>query len=130
MIQDNYQKAIRFAGVKHALQKTPGTEANYLAHLSCVAMELMTAYLHASDFDLVFAVQLALLHDTLEDTDTTLDELIEQFSLKIAEGVSALTKDNKLNTKQEQMLDSLSRIKCMSNEVGLVKLADRITNLQ
>jgi (p)ppGpp synthase/HD superfamily hydrolase len=130
MIQDNYQKAINFAGTKHALQKVPGLESNYLSHLSCVAMEVMTAYFHTPDFDIVFAVQLALLHDTLEDTDTTFDELIEQFDIKIANGVLALTKNKKLNTKQQQMLDSLERIKRMPNEVGLVKLADRITNLQ
>jgi (p)ppGpp synthase/HD superfamily hydrolase len=130
MLQQKYQKAIRFAGEKHANQNVPGTDANYLAHLSCVAMEIMVAYDNSNNFDLSFAVQLAFLHDILEDTETTINELEVQFDLKIALGVSALTKNEKLNTKQEQMLDSLSRIKQMPVEVGVVKLADRITNLQ
>lgn len=48
----------------------------------------------------------------------------------MAEGVAALTKNNSLLTKQEKMQDSLSRIKETFKEVAIVKLADRITNLQ
>jgi len=75
MTQELYQKAIRFAGAKHAKQQVPGTKTNYLAHVSNVAMEVMLAHAQQPDFDLDFAVQLALLHDTLEDTDTDMLEL-------------------------------------------------------
>ena len=40
MIQSIYQKAMKFAGEKHASQKVPGSNANYLLHLSNVAMEI------------------------------------------------------------------------------------------
>jgi (p)ppGpp synthase/HD superfamily hydrolase len=44
--------------------------------------------------------------------------------------VQALTKDDSFLTKKEKMADSLKRINQLEKEVGLVKLADRITNLQ
>ncbi|PNW29147.1 HD domain-containing protein [Formosa algae] len=130
MIQELYQKAIQFSGEKHSEQKVPGSNANYVLHLSNVAMEVLMAYQNTPDFDLAFAIQLALLHDTLEDTSTTFKTLEKKFGIAIAEGVSALTKDETLPTKTERMLDSLKRINTLEKEVGLVKLADRITNLQ
>ena len=130
MIQEYYQKAIKFAGEKHSQQKVPGSEANYVLHLSNVAMEVLVAYQNKPDFDLVFTVQLALLHDTLEDTDTTFEALTNEFGLAVAKGVQALTKDDTFSTKKERVLDSLERINTKEKEVGLVKLADLITNLQ
>ncbi len=130
MTQELYQKAMKFAGEKHRHQKVPGTGANYLLHLSNVAMEVLIAYHHVSSFDLDFAVQVAILHDTIEDTEATYEEIREVFGEAVAEGVQALTKNDQLATKQEKMMDSLSRIKAQPKEVGMVKLADRITNLQ
>lgn len=130
MIQDLYQKALKFAGEKHAHQKVPGTEANYLLHISSVAMEILLAYTHAPTFDLALAIQAAILHDVLEDTDTDYQEVQELFGDRVAKAVSALTKNTDLPTKREQMLDSLKRINQGEKETGIVKLADRITNLQ
>lgn len=128
--QSIYQKAIKFAGEKHHQQKVPGSQANYLLHLSNVAMEVITAYMHEPDFDLNLAIQLALLHDTIEDTETSSKEIEENFSPQIAEGVAALTKDKSISDKLAKMKDSLERIKGTYKEVAIVKLADRITNLQ
>lgn len=130
MIQDEYQKAIKFAGVKHQNQKVPGTEANYLLHISNVAMEILLAYIENNNFDVSYALQLALLHDTLEDTETEFSELEKEFGSKVALGVQALTKNENLVSKKEKMTDSLNRINELEKEVGMVKLADRITNLQ
>jgi (p)ppGpp synthase/HD superfamily hydrolase len=47
----------------------------------------------------------------------------------VAGGVKALTKNESLPTKHEQMVDSLERIKIQPVEIWMVKLADRITNL-
>lgn len=130
-IQYIYQKAILFAATKHAEinQTIPGTKLPYVVHISNVTMEILTTKNHPSDFDLGLAVQLALLHDTLEDTSATLDEIAETFGVKVAEGVAALTKNEDL-PKEERMADSLQRIGKLSKEVAAVKLADRITNLQ
>ncbi|MDW3649357.1 MAG: HD domain-containing protein [Bacteroidia bacterium] len=130
MIQEIYQKALKFAGEKHANQQVPGSSANYLLHISNVAMEVLQSHAATPDFDLELAVQTAILHDTIEDTAATFDEVAENFGGKVAKAVSALSKNKNLSTKQEQMEDSLKRINACDKEAGIVKLADRITNLQ
>ena len=129
--QSVYQKTIKFATSKHLEQNqnVPGTNLPYVVHLSNVAMEIFLAAQNCAGFDLNFAIQLALLHDTVEDTTTTLEELEIEFGKDIAEGVSALTKNDGLS-KSEAMTDSLNRIKKLRKEAWAVKLADRITNLQ
>jgi guanosine-3',5'-bis(diphosphate) 3'-pyrophosphohydrolase len=76
-----------------------------------------------------FAINLALLHDVLEDTPCQMEELQEKFGKAVADGVNALTKNESLE-KSLRMSDSLERILASPPEVGMVKLADRITNLQ
>ena len=129
-IQEIYQKALKFAGEKHSEQKVPGSEANYLLHISNVCMEILVAYSENKSFDVDFAIQVAALHDVIEDTDTSFEEVVDLFGESVACGVSALSKDKTFENKRESMLDSLSRIQAQPKEVGMVKLADRITNLQ
>jgi guanosine-3',5'-bis(diphosphate) 3'-pyrophosphohydrolase len=128
-VQQAYQMAIRYAGERHADQKMPASGASYLVHLSNVAMEVILAERHTRDFDLEFAVQVALLHDVLEDTPTSFKEVVESFSPEIAEAVLALTKNEELPA-DIQIPDSLMRIKALRKEVWAVKLADRISNMQ
>ncbi|MFC2124040.1 HD domain-containing protein [Bacteroidota bacterium] len=130
-IQSLYQKALTFAATKHMEkgQTVPGTDLPYTVHLSNVAMEILVAGSNTPDFNTTFAVQVALLHDTLEDTSTTYEELRERFGTDIADAVQALSKNQDL-PKEEQMDDSIQRIKKTPKEVWAVKLADRITNLQ
>lgn len=127
--QEAYIKAYRFAAERHKGQLVPGTEWSYLAHLSMVSMEIIAALNHETDMDGDLAVQVAILHDTIEDTDTTYEELLSEFGQRVADGVLALTKDKKIE-KQHQMSDSLKRIVRQPREIWMVKLADRITNLQ
>lgn len=135
--QENYQKALHFAGLVHGDQKYPGKPYTYLVHTSMVAMEIMAASINginndednSTNINWDLAVQCAILHDTLEDTETTYEELENEFGQEIADGVLALTK-NKDMEKSLQMEDSLKRIKDQPKEIWLVKLADRITNLQ
>lgn len=96
MSQDLYQKAILFAGEKHKNQKFPNTEIPYIVHLSNVAMEVIMAWSKHKNFDINTAVQIALLHDVLEDTDTTYEELEETFGNDVATGVLTLTKQTEL----------------------------------
>jgi (p)ppGpp synthase/HD superfamily hydrolase len=79
-------------------------------------MEILLAHKENQDFDLNYAVQLALLHDTLEDTETKLSELEEKFGEKVALGVEALTKNDNLTSKKERMDDSLIRINKLERE--------------
>ncbi|MFD1314109.1 HD domain-containing protein [Namhaeicola litoreus] len=128
-IQSKYQEAALFAAEKHQIQNVPGTKANYFLHLSNVAMEILIASSHTPNFDVEFAIQVALLHDTLEDTHTSFAEITEIFGPYVAQAVLALTKDDQL-PQEEQIFDSIERIKKLQPEVWAVKLADRISNLQ
>ena len=128
-LQDYYQKAIKFAAEAHKDQKIPGSEMSYMVHLSNVAMEILMASQQSPGFDRQFAIQVALLHDLLEDTSTSFDDIREKFGTNIARAVLALTKNEALPAT-EQIPDSLSRIKLEPKEVWAVKLADRISNMQ
>jgi (p)ppGpp synthase/HD superfamily hydrolase len=104
---------------------------------SIVAMEITAALSVEPVRNPDLAVQCALLHDTIEDTDVTYDQVKDQFGTNVADGVMALSQDitvaaseSKLKRKSLQLEDSVRRIKLQPMEVWMVKLADRITNLQ
>jgi GTP diphosphokinase / guanosine-3',5'-bis(diphosphate) 3'-diphosphatase len=56
-------------------------------------------------------VHCALFHDSIEDTNTSYNDIKNDFGKEVADGVLALTKNFDLPTKSEQMKDSLQRIK-------------------
>jgi len=126
--QSSYIKAYRFAAKAHQGQLFPGTDLPYIMHISYVSMEVIACLDIEKAHDGDLAVQCALLHDVIEDTDITYSDVENAFGSKVAQGVLALTKNVTL-TKEHRMHDSLERIKQQSYEVWLVKLADRITNL-
>jgi guanosine-3',5'-bis(diphosphate) 3'-pyrophosphohydrolase len=130
-IQAIYQEAILFAAGRHAQdnQTLPDSDIPYVVHLSNVCMEILIAGQHTDDFNWSLAVQSALLHDVLEDTDTTESEIEVRFGATVTQSVIALTKNEAL-PKAGRLPDSLRRIKECPNETWAVKLADRITNLQ
>jgi len=127
--QEIYLKALHFAADAHRGQKVPGKELPYIIHPVSVCMEIMAAITVEGMRNPDLAVQCALLHDTVEDTDTTLNDINSLFGREVAAGVGALTKNREL-PKEERMADSLERINEMPAEIAAVKLADRITNLQ
>lgn len=107
-----------------------GQQREYLSHIGRVTLEIQYAVQQGADLNAELAIICAILHDTIEDTPTTYEEIKEQFGQTIAEGVLALTKNERLPDKRSQMLDSLHRIKQQSKEVWMVKMADRVCNLQ
>lgn len=127
-LQEKWLAAWHFAARAHASQKLPGGDLPYLVHLGAVAMEVLVAHQERPFPDPALAIECALLHDTLEDTDTAESELAARFGQRVASGVRALTKDPSL-PKDGAMADSLRRIRLQPLEVWAVKLADRITNL-
>ena len=127
-LQEVYISALRYASLKHKGQNVPGTEFPYIVHVVNVAAEVLIAVYESGDLDANFAVTLALLHDVLEDTKVTYEEINKMFGERVAEGVLALTKFSNLE-KENQIKNSIDRIKLLEKEVGVVKLADRITNL-
>ncbi|ACA98726.1 MULTISPECIES: HD domain-containing protein [Cyanophyceae] len=128
--QDKYQKAWNFASNAHNGQKLPGSDIPYINHLGLVAMEATATVAHERIDNPNILVLCALLHDVIEDTSTTFEDVKRDFGIEIADGVLALTKNTELPSKFEQMKDSINRIQLQPKEVWMVKLCDRITNLQ
>lgn len=129
--QDLYLKTLNFASYYHRNQLLPGSEKPYISHPVSVAMEIMSAFAFGqSEGNCNLALQCALLHDIIEDTDGDYETILSVFGEDVGKGVVALTKDNRLDTKEAKMADSLARIKKEPYEVWMVKMADRITNLQ
>ena len=135
--QDTYIKAYKFAAEAHNGQLVPGTTLPYLMHISMVAMEITAALAVEQVDNPDLAIQCALLHDTIEDTDVTYDDVVKQFGTDVADGVMALTIDEtigpdlgKFERRWMQLEDYLRRIKQQPREIWMVKMADRITNLQ
>lgn len=71
----------------------------------------------------------ALLHDTIEDTDTTADELKSRFGKRITNIVLEVTDDKSL-PKTERKLAQIEHAKHASKRAKLVNLADKICNLR
>ena len=127
-----YKDALAFALRAHGIQKTP-EGLPYSFHICSVANEIINSLsMHNISYDEAnTAIACALLHDVNEDTPTTVSrDTLELYNIdEVIAGVQALTKNEKLQTKKEQMKDSLDRLLIQPYCVQMVKLADRITNL-
>jgi (p)ppGpp synthase/HD superfamily hydrolase len=127
--QDLYKRALDFAARAHGSQQVPGSGFPYVVHLTKVAMEATAACIADPSLDADLVIPCALLHDSMEDAGVTCDQLAAAFGERIASGVQALTKNSTL-PKASRMPDALARIRQQPREIWVVKLADRITNLE
>ena len=127
--QEKFLKAYHFAARAHRGQEYSGTGLPYMMHISFVTMEVCAALTVESVDDPDLAVQSAILHDVIEDTGVTKSRLKELFGKHVANGVDALSKNKKLK-KKDRLQDSIERILKQPPEIWMVKLADRISNLQ
>ncbi len=120
------KKAIQFAARKHNGQlRISHTEGPlpYITHLFSVA--LLVAEDGASD-DVVTA---ALLHDTLEDTATTREELVSAFNERVAELVEAVSEHKELSWK-ERKNDYLARLAHADEDALVIAIADKVDNVE
>lgn len=117
-----------FAVHRHHGQHFSGTGLPYLTHIGAVVMTLLPALLAGEADDAELSIVCAILHDTVEDTETTLKEIQEEFGEAVAAGVSALTKSEE-KSGEDAMRDSLDRILRQPRDIWRVKLSDRIANL-
>lgn len=116
------------AGQRYASPKE-GVTLPYLTHLGAVMLEAQEALRHNPKLNPELTLLCAILHDSLEDTNLPAAVIKAAFGDQVLAGVQALTKDESLPTKREQMTDSLHRIKQQPREIAAVKLCDRINNL-
>ncbi|XP_075895678.1 guanosine-3',5'-bis(diphosphate) 3'-pyrophosphohydrolase MESH1 [Nelusetta ayraudi] len=119
-------ETVNFAAEKHRNQRRKDTEQTpYINHPIGVARILS----HEGDIVDVQVLQAALLHDTIEDTDTSPAELEAKFGPVVARIVQEVTDDKSL-PKQERKRQQVAHAPHCSHQAKLVKLADKLYNLR
>jgi (p)ppGpp synthase/HD superfamily hydrolase len=118
-------RAYNFAAQKHVDQRRKGAAAEpYMNHLTEVAE--LVAQATNGDLDVVIA---AILHDTVEDTDTSIDELRTAFGPRIADLTAEVTDDKSL-PKQVRKDLQVEHAPHASWGARVIKLADKTSNLR
>ena len=118
-------KAAAFAAEKHRDQRRKDPEASpYINHP--IALANLLASQGVTTPDVLCA---ALLHDTIEDTETTADELRNTFGTAVAGFVLEVTDDKSLPKAERKRLQ-IEHAAHASPQAKLVKLADKICNLR
>ncbi|CAG8490417.1 6733_t:CDS:2 [Cetraspora pellucida] len=136
-----------FAAKKHSQQKRKDREGTRLEYLSCPReSEGMKAHItttkayinhpigvakNLTDAGITdFAtIQAAILHDTVEDTETTFEEIESKFGNEVRKIVEEVTDDKSLQTAERKRLQ-IEHTPHISDKAKLVKLADKLYNLR
>ena len=119
-------EALQFAAHKHRDQRRKDPDASpYINHPIALANILWVS----GGIDDPNVICAALLHDTVEDTETTEAELVERFGPKIASIVMEVTDDKSLEKAERKRLQ-VEHAPTLSREAKLVKLADKISNVR
>jgi guanosine-3',5'-bis(diphosphate) 3'-pyrophosphohydrolase len=118
--------ALAFAADKHRRQRRKDPEASpYINHPIALA-RVLSVEGRVRDVKVLAA---AVLHDTLEDTETTYEELHERFGQTIAAVVREVTDDKTLQPPERKRLQ-IEHAAQLSRRARLVKLADKTCNLR
>lgn len=122
-------KAIEFATKVHAEQFRKGTEIPYILHPleAATIVGTMTA-----DYEVIAG---AVLHDVVEDTDTTIEQVKELFGERIAKLVAAESEDKRENLSAEstwkiRKQETLDHLKTASIDVKMITLGDKLSNIR
>jgi len=122
----NLLKAIEFASRKHSTQRRKDEEASpYINHPIAVAHVLAEV---GGVTDLM-TLMAAVLHDTIEDTKTTPEELEAQFGRTVRKVVEEMTDDKELEKAERKQLQ-IDHAPHLSARAKAIKLADKIANVQ
>jgi guanosine-3',5'-bis(diphosphate) 3'-pyrophosphohydrolase len=118
-------QAISFSAKKHRYQRRKGGDAEpYINHPLEVA-NLLASVGKVTDYEILMA---AVLHDTVEDTQTTAEELRELFGENVCRMVLEVTDDKSLPKKRRKELQ-IEHAPHLSDGAKQVKLCDKISNV-
>lgn len=119
-------QALDFAAERHSAQRRKGPDAApYVNHL----IEVATLVANVGQVEDVEVLIAAVLHDVLEDTPTTADEVSERFGPRVCGFVQALSDDKALPRKRRREL-TLQELPAMDALVKIIKLADLSSNIK
>ncbi len=119
-------RAADYAARQHVGHRRKGERGEpYINHLTEVAV-LLADTTGGGDVVLLMG---ALLHDTIEDTEVTFDDLLEEFGAEVAELVAEVTDDKSL-PKQERKRLQVETAASKSHRARMLKIADKTSNLR
>ncbi len=116
--------ALHFAADKHRDQRRKGEDASPYINHSIVVAEILARFGVADPVTL----QAAILHDTIEDTETTADELQRHFGPEVRDVVLEVTDDKSLPKSERKELQ-VRQASALSYRAKLVRIADKICNV-
>ncbi|HXG85727.1 MAG TPA: HD domain-containing protein [Pyrinomonadaceae bacterium] len=119
-------RAISFAAKKHTNQKRKGADNQPYINHPLEVLNLLTGVGKIEDFDILIA---AVLHDTIEDTETTKEEITKLFGAEVCKMVLELT-DNKSLPKAERKQLQIEHAPHISKGAQQIKLCDKISNIR
>ncbi len=119
-------KALAFSARKHRHQRRKDVEETPYVNHPISLMDILVNEGEVYDTETLIT---ALLHDTIEDTETTFEEIEAEFGLVIAGLVMEVSDDNSLS-KLERKAMQIQHAPNLSEKARLVKLADKIANLR
>lgn len=117
-------QAIQFAAVKHAGQMRKSTAVPYISHPFAVAMLLQEAG-HGTE-----VVAAGILHDTLEDTSATPEEILTLFGAGVLKLVEAASEPDKSLPWEARKRHTMSSLAQRSDDELAVIIADKLHNLR
>jgi guanosine-3',5'-bis(diphosphate) 3'-pyrophosphohydrolase len=117
--------ALRFAADKHRHQRRKGEDGSPYLHHCIEVADTLAAQGGVTDPEVLAA---AILHDTLEDTDATPDELTRCFGDRVRRIVEEVSDDRALTRDRRRELQ-VEKAPSLSPEAKLIKLADKICNV-
>lgn len=117
-----FNEAISFAVEKHKNQKRKGTDWPYVVHLYDVMQILQK---NKANLETIIA---GILHDTVEDTDTTLEEIEQKFGTNIKNMVDILSEKKNLPYSERKLLQA-KRLQNATIQTKMIKCADCLSNL-
>lgn len=117
------EKAIHFATSRHAGQLRKGTTVPYIVH-PLETMQILRSM--NADTNLLIA---GLLHDTIEDTETTIDEIVETFGTDVAALVGGHSED-KSKTWKQRKTHAIRELAGASRRMKMLVMADKVSNLR
>ena len=123
---NQFVSALAFSATKHRDQRRKDVEASPYINHPIALVNVLVNEGGVLNWDVLCA---ALLHDTIEDTQTTAEELTKAFGKNVTAIVLEVT-DDKALPKAERKLQQIAHAAHSSHEAKLVKLADKICNLR
>lgn len=123
-MKNKINKAILFAVKKHRNQFRKGTDLPYIVHPLSVMICLVE--MGASEDAIIGGV----LHDTLEDTNTSYMELKWKFGKKVADIVKSCSENKSLSWKERKQETIVKLMYPPMEDVFMVELADKLCNLR